>query len=86
MHLLVLIIQTHATCMLTPTARASRVKVLLYVHIMKNGAFSRGTQCRPHEAMFDLPIEVGLKTSCLPYGNILNLLREELAAISASVE
>ena len=36
--------------------------------------------------MFDLPIEVGLKTSCLPYGNILNLLREELAAISASVE
>jgi alpha-amylase/alpha-mannosidase (GH57 family) len=54
---------------------------------MKNEAFSRGTQCKPHEAMFDSPMEVGLKISCLPCANILHLLtEEELAAIPTSVE
>jgi hypothetical protein len=54
---------------------------------MKNEAFSRVTQCRPHEAVFDSPMEVGLKVSCLPYANILNLqTEEELAAIPTSVE
>lgn len=60
---------------------------MLYAHIMKNETFSRGTKCEPYETMFDSPMEVGLKTSCLPYANILNLQKEEeLAAIPTSVE
>ena len=72
-------VKTYGTC--------KRSEGLLYAHIMKNEAFYRGTQCRPPEAVFDAPMEVGLKTSCLPYENILNLLtEEERAAIPASVE
>ena len=91
MRLLVSTTRKHTTCILDTWANTDGTRKwsegLLYAHIMKNEAFSRVTQCRPHKAMFDSPKEVGFKASCLPYANILNLqTEEEFAAIPTSVE
>ena len=70
-----------------PDGTRKRSEGLFYAKIVQTKALSKGTKCRPHGVMFVSPLEVGLKTSCLPYANILNLhTEEEIAAIPISVE
>ncbi|XP_069615885.1 KRAB-A domain-containing protein 2-like [Ranitomeya imitator] len=50
---------------------------LHFVQTMKNRAYHEGIKCSPFEAMFEVPMQMGVATSKIPSDGITNLSSEE---------
>ncbi|XP_069610658.1 KRAB-A domain-containing protein 2-like [Ranitomeya imitator] len=50
---------------------------LRFVQAMKNRAYHEGIKCSPYEAMFGVPMQMGVATSKIPSDGIRNLSSEE---------
>lgn len=48
-----------------------------FIQAMKNRAYHEGIKCSPYEAMFGVPMKMGLATSKLPHDVIMKLASEE---------
>jgi hypothetical protein len=50
---------------------------LRFVQAMKNRAYHEGTKCSPYEAMFGVPMKLGIADSVLPRNVTVNMTTEE---------
>jgi len=50
---------------------------LLFVQAMKNRTYNEGIKCAPYEAMFGVPMKLGIANSVLPRNLAINMTTEE---------
>jgi len=52
-------------------------EVLRFVQAMKNKAYHEGIKCSPYEAVFGVPVKLGIANSVLPPNLTINMTTEE---------